>query len=133
MRRLVELARRPALDWLVLIAAVALPCRYLAALDSDYYIDWSNHQWAISYTAAFFRHHGTMPGTFHTAEIAGLAVPVFYGSLFTPVMGALARVTSPELAIRIAVVALSAAQFRLVSTALGRVGAPRSVALGVAC
>jgi hypothetical protein len=131
--RLDERARAAAVDWLVLVVAVALPCWQLTALDRDYHFDWSNHQWAISYTAAFFRQHWTMPGAFHTVEIAGLAVPVFYGSLFTPVMGVLARVTSPELAIRIAVVALYAAQFRLVSKALGRVGAPRSVALGVAC
>src|ERR1044071_3055392 len=121
--RLDERARAAAVDWLVLVVAVALPCWQLTALDRDYHFDWSNHQWAISYTAAFFRQHWTMPGAFHTVEITGLAVPVFYGSLFTPVMGVLARITSPELAIRIAVVALYAAPFRLVAKALGRGGA----------
>jgi len=133
MRRLVELARRPALDWLVLAVAVALPCRQLAALGSDYYIDWMNHQWAIGYTAEFFRHHWTMPGVVNTAELGGLAVPVFYGNLFYPEMGFLARWTSPELAIRIAAIALTAVQFRLVAKVMLRVGAPRGLALGVAC
>jgi hypothetical protein len=135
MRRLLdELARRPALvDWLVLVIAVALPCRYLVPLGSDYYLDWSNHQWAIGYTGEFFRHHGTMPAVFNTSEVGGLAVPVFYGSLFYPVMGFVARWSSPELAIRIGVLALYAAQFRLVSRALARIGAPRYLAYGVAC
>jgi hypothetical protein len=135
MRRLLdELARRPALvDWLVLVIAVALPCRYLLPLGSDYYYDWANHQWAIGYTGEFFRHHGTMPAVFNTSEIGGLAVPVFYGNLFYPVMGFVARWSSPELAIRIGVLALYAVQFRLVSKALVRVGAPRYLAHGVAC
>jgi hypothetical protein len=128
------LARRPELvDWLVLAVAIALPCRYLVPPGSDFYVDWSNHQWAIGYTGEFFRRHLVMPPVVHTPELAGLAVPVFYGSLFYPAMGFLARWSSPELAIRIAAIALYAVQFRLVSRALVRVGAPRPLALGVAC
>jgi hypothetical protein len=120
-------------EWLVMAIAIALPCRHLVPTGSDFYVDWSNHQWAIGYTGEFFRRHLAMPGAFNTAEVAGLPVPVFYGSLFYPAMGFLARWSSPELAIRIAAIALYAMQFHLVSRALAATGAPRRIALGLAC
>ena len=121
------------LDWLWLAIALYLPCSYLFPINSTYNVDWPNNMWLIGYYGECFRHHLTMPEVVNTPDFSGLAYPVFYGTLSYPLLGMISLVSSPPVALRIGVILLFLAQYRLVYQATARLGAPTFWARVVSC
>jgi hypothetical protein len=70
-----------AVDRLVMILAVVLPCRFLWPLRANFDIDWYNNKWAIGYAGEYFRHHWAMPAVFNTSQWGGIPAPIFYAKL----------------------------------------------------
>jgi len=118
----------------VLVAfAMYMPCRYMWPLGASFYIDWTNHEWAIGYFGEYIRNNHAIPYVINTSGLGGLAHPVFYGNLMYPLLGMLASVLAPGVVIRIAAIAVFVAQYRLVSLALVRMQAPLYFARIVGC
>jgi hypothetical protein len=104
--------------------AIVLPCFHFVPVGASFYIDWHNHEWAIGYFGAYFRANHTMPSLFNTNDLTAMAQPVFYGNLFYPTLGLPSSVLAPGIVIRLAALGVFFAQYRLVSQALLRLGAP---------
>ena len=60
----------------------------------------------MSYFAEFFKAHLSFPEVIHTEQLSGMPYPVFYGFLAYPLLGLLGAITSPTVAIRIAIAAV---------------------------
>jgi len=114
-------------SWLVTTLVVALPLLRLWPLDGQFVNDWTNHEWLIGYTGEYLRQHGTVPVVVNTTGpvgSVGMPFPIFYGTLFYPVMSILAIWLDPGLAIRLVVVIVGWLQLRTIRGALTRLDVP---------
>jgi hypothetical protein len=118
---------------LVAVLATAFPLARLWPLNGQFYLDWTNHKWLAAFAGEYLRQHGTTPAVLNTIQQAGMPYPVFYGTLFDQVLSLVTAWSSPDLALRLVVVAVTALQFVLVARALVGGGLPRWSARAVAC
>lgn len=119
--------------WLIPTIAVLFPLLRLWPLDGQFAPDWYNHRWLTAWSGEFLRQHGTTPVVINTAAQAGMPYPIFYGTLFYPLLSLLTTWLTAGVVIRAVVVAVTWLQFRLVSAALGTLEVPPWIARGIAC
>jgi hypothetical protein len=119
--------------YLIGIAAVLFPSVLLWPEGEGFARDWSNHVWMIGYYGEYFRQHHSFPAVANTAEVGGMAFPLFYGCLFYPLFGLAATHLHPEIAVRLTAVAMFAAQYVAIRTTARRLGAGEGLAAGLAC
>ncbi|MBI3542217.1 MAG: hypothetical protein HY075_02940 [Deltaproteobacteria bacterium] len=115
------------------LLVVFFPTFMLFTTSSSFGTNWENHVWHIAYFAEYLRNHGAFPTVVSTIEQLHLPVPLFYGYLFHPLLGLLAVPLGASLALKLAVVAVLWAQFRVVRGALVRAWLEPRTAGVVAC
>ena len=118
--------------WWLAGLAVVFPLLRLWPLNGHFMTDWINHKWLVGYSGEYLKHHGWPTTEINTGSQAGMTFPVFYGTLFYPLVGALATVFNAGVAMRIAVILVTWVQLRTTTGALRRYGLDRRLALGVA-
>jgi len=119
--------------WIAPTLAVIFPLLRLFPLDGHFAIDWSNHKWLAAYGGEYLRTHHVVPLFINTPHWAGMPYPVFYGTLFYPLLSILTTWLLPGVVIRIVVLFVTWLQFRLVTTAFVRLDVPPWIARGLAC
>jgi hypothetical protein len=116
------------------ILAVLLPCLLLLPPRwGGFATDWGNHLWLISYFGEYYRAHGQMPAVLNTPQVAGEIVPVFYGTLFYPILGWLSAWVGARAAVCVAALVTLAVQFLLVHRLLRSLGTTPGLSATVAC
>ncbi|HEY9778006.1 MAG TPA: hypothetical protein V6C81_29860 [Planktothrix sp.] len=97
-----------ALAGFAVLFAVYLPLLF-RTMGSGPHNDWTNHCWMANYFARYFLAHLAFPHTLNTDQLVGLAYPVFYASLFYPVVGMFSTIFDANVTLRLfAMVALAA-------------------------
>jgi hypothetical protein len=91
--------------------SVLLPLVLLFNLTSSFYFDWQSNLWLVGYQGEYLLHRGALPDVINTLPSVGSPLPLFYGFLFYPVVGAVSTVAGPALALRIAALFIVALQF----------------------
>lgn len=120
--------------WLLLPAiAIALPLLRLLPLGAQFHLDWANHRWLAAYTGEFIREHHAVPVVLTTPQQEGMPYPVFYGSLFYPLVGLFTTYLDAGFVFRLLAVLLTWLQYRLVTAALRSLAVPVWYARGIAC
>lgn len=119
--------------WLLAALVLVFPLLRLLPLNSHFQLDWYNHTWLAAYSGEYLRQHGTLPSVVNTTEQAGISYPVFYGTLFYPLLSLLTVWLNPGIAIRVIVLVVTWLQLQLIPPALGRIGVPVWISRGVAC
>jgi hypothetical protein len=119
--------------WLVGITAVLFPLSVLLPINSGFYVDWYNHLWQIAYYGQYFAVHHTMPLVLNTTERVLIEYPTFYGFLFYPLIGGLSSFLGPNLAVRLAILALWALKFLLVYRAAYELSGDRILGVAIGC
>jgi hypothetical protein len=109
-----------------------LPLILLFNLNSAFDRDWLNHLWAIEYSGAWLRAHGTLPLVYHTNQIVGLVLPLFYSGKFYNLAGLLSAWLGSALSIRLIVFAILLLQFFHVEHAVRLASASRLLAFSMA-
>jgi hypothetical protein len=99
------------LRWGLYACSILLPLSLLFDLQSSFYFDWQSALWLSGYYGEYFRHHAVMPMTLNTLPAVGHPLPLFYGYLLYPALGALSALLGPALALRAAILALVAVEF----------------------
>ena len=122
------------LPWCLLAALIVVfPLVRLFPLTGTFTNDWDNNAWFAGYEGEYLRQHGAVPVVVNTTEQVGMPYPIFYGTLFYPLISTLTVWFNPGLVLRAVAVVLTALQLRLIPRALVRVGLPLWVSRGVAC
>ena len=119
--------------WVLTLLAVAFPLLRLWPLDGQFQVDWYNHKWLTAYAGEFLREHGSLPTVLNTDRHAGMPYPIFYGTLFYPLLAVFSTVINPAFVIRIAAVFVTWLEFRLITRALRRMDVRPWLATGIAC
>jgi hypothetical protein len=114
------------------VLACLLPLVLLFNLTSAFDRDWLNHLWAIEYSGAWFRAHGTLPSVYHTQQIVGLVLPLFYSGKFYNIAGLLSVWLGSALSIRLIVFAALLLQFFHVERAVRVANGGRLLAFSTA-
>ena len=109
-----------------------LPLVLLFKLTSAFDRDWLNHLWAIEYSGAWLHAHGTLPLVYHTRQIVGLVLPLFYSGRFYNVAGLLSAWLGSALSIRLIVFAVLLLQFFHVERAVRLASSSRLLAFSTA-
>jgi hypothetical protein len=91
-------------DRLVSLLIALFPLLWLFRMDQSFGPDWSNHVWVAGYFGEYVRQHWSFPSVLNTYPLIGLPIPVFYGTLFYPMVGALSAVAGANAAIRLVIV-----------------------------
>ena len=125
--------RLRALCWLIPVLAIGFPLLRLLPLDGQFAVDWYNHKWLAAFSGEYLRHHGTVPVVINTPEYVGMPYPVFYGTLFYPLLSLITAWFNPGTAIRLVVLVVTGLQFRLVTRAFTVLEVPRWIAMAIAC
>lgn len=119
------------------LMAVAVPCLPLIPFDGimwDFWQEWGPfHLLVTDYFSETFRQRMEFPVWLNTERFAGMAHPVFYGTLLYPVLGAIGSATGGAVAIRLLAGAVFMAQFALVASAVARLGGGRFMGFTAAC
>ncbi len=119
--------------WVALVLAVAFPLLRLIPLSGRFNKEWDNHEWLATYAGTYLRQHGSAVVEMSTPQQIGMPYPVFYGTLFYPLLGIFTTVLDAGFVFRVVAVFLTWLQFRLVSAALATLDVPVWLARGVAC
>lgn len=118
---------------LIPVLLVAFPLLRLLPLDGHFYWDWYNHKWLIAYGGEYLRQHGSVPIVVNTSEHAGMPYPIFYGTLFYPLMSTLTLWINPGIALRMVVVLVTWLQFWMICSAFARIDIPLWGSRAIAC
>jgi hypothetical protein len=119
--------------WLLPALAVVFPLLRLLPLDGHFGTDWYNHKWLAAYAGEYLRQHGSVSVVVSSPTQVGMPFPVFYGTLFYPLLAILTTWINPSVALRLVVLLVMGMQFWLISSALARVSVKPWFARGVAC
>ena len=71
---------------------------------TSYSVDWWSHLFSIDYFGEYVRQHFLFPTLMNTNVIVGAPNALFYGTLFYPIVGALASVLGGNIAVRLAII-----------------------------
>ncbi len=126
-------ARLRSWGWVISVVAVAFPLLRLWPLNGHFGTDWYNHEWLAAYSGEYLRQHGTVPVVINSTQQAGMAVPVFYGTLLYPVLALLTSWLDPGVAVRLMVFGVTLLQFHVLIRALEAVETKLWMARGIAC
>ncbi|MBV8587313.1 MAG: hypothetical protein JO308_13575, partial [Verrucomicrobia bacterium] len=114
------------------VAVCLLPLVLLFNPSSAFDRDWINHLWAIEYSGAWLRAPGTLPLVYHTHQIIGLVLPLFYSGKFYNLAGLLSAWLGSALSIRLIVFGLLLLQFVHVERAVRVASTSRLLAFSTA-
>jgi hypothetical protein len=96
---------------------VVVPLALLADPHSSFYVDWYNNLWLVAINGQFLRWHHGFPIVLNTDDLVGVPVPMFYGYLLYPVLGAISSVTGAHAALRLGCLGLVGVEFCALSAA----------------
>src|SRR6478609_907333 len=129
---LLSVDRVQKMTWIWLGLIVLLPLIPLLAPDGCFGLDWPSHLWLTAYYSEYFKQHLSFPEVIHTAQLAGMPYPVFYGVLLYPYLGVLGAVVGAAWAMRVAVAVVFLLQAWQVFRLTLQAGRDRNFALVVA-
>jgi hypothetical protein len=95
-----------------------LPLVFLIDLRNTFSVDWFNHIWVIEYFGEYIRRHRSVPQILVTKELAGIAMPIFYGGKFYAATGLISCFLGSAIAFRIAALVALLVQFWHVERAI---------------
>lgn len=111
-------------EMLLFFLAIA-PCVPLFHVGHNFYVDWTNHTWMISYFAEHYRAHGSAPFVLNTFENIGMPFPLFYGYLLYPLVGWFSQTLGAGVVVRLFAVLFYTLQFIALHQCLARLKCPK--------
>ena len=107
------------------------PMLPLLDLRSSFYFDWYNSLWITGYFGEYAKGHLLVPACINSFSAVGNPLPVFYGYLLYPLLGALSAFLGAAIALRIAVAFVVGLQFLSIYVACRKTLGDRGVSFAV--